>query len=128
MNRSLSILLAFAAIAVGALLFGWKGAILGLSGIVFALLLQFSQLMRVMRTAQNAPMGHVSSALMLQSRLHEGMKLLDLVKMCGSLGVKSGEGTYRWTDAGGDAVDVVMESGKVVRWTLIRAQGDSPAA
>lgn len=121
MNRLAGIVLAIAAIVAGAVFFGWKGAILGLSCVVFFLLLQFSQLMRVMRTAQNSPLGHVASAVMLQSRLHPGMKLLDLIRMCRSLGVKVAPDTYRWTDAGGDAVDVVMERGMVARWTLIRA-------
>ncbi|MBB3283654.1 hypothetical protein [Mitsuaria sp. BK037] len=137
MNRLAGILLALAAIVAGSVFFGWKGAILGLSCIVFFLLLQFSQLMRVMRTAQNAPLGHVASAVMLHSKLHAGMKLLDLIRMCGSLGVKVDPNTYRWTDAGGDAVDVVLERSLVTRWTLIRAAdaqahtgapSDTPAA
>ncbi|OWQ86216.1 hypothetical protein CDN99_20485 [Roseateles aquatilis] len=123
MNRLVGILLAIAAIVAGGAFFGWKGAILGLSCVVFYLLLQFTQLMKVMRTANDAPMGHVSSALMLQSRLHPGMKLIELIKLCRSLGVKSGENTYRWTDAGGDAVDIVMERGVVASWQLVRAPG-----
>ncbi len=135
MNRLAGIVLALAAIAAGTFFFGWKGAILGLSCVVFFLLLQFSQLMRVMRTAQNSPLGHVASAVMLQSKLQAGMKLIDLIRMCRSLGVKVDTDTYRWTDAGGDAVDVVMARGVVARWTLIRAQeapapspADTPAA
>lgn len=124
MNRNIGIALAIAAMAAGISFFGWKGAILALSGITFWLLLQFTQLLRVMRTANQSPMGHVSSAIMLQSRLHPGMKLLDLIKMCRSLGVKVGDDTYRWTDAGGDAVDVVLIKGKVSRWSLIRATGE----
>ncbi|OWQ46453.1 hypothetical protein CDL60_13325 [Roseateles noduli] len=135
MNRLVGILLAIAAIVVGTYYFGWKGAILGTSAVIFYLLLQFSQLMRVMRTAQKSPLGHVSSAIMLNSKLHAGMKLIDLIRMCKSLGVKVQENTYRWTDTGGDAVDVVMENSVVARWTLIRAQepestapADTPAA
>ncbi|WAC73944.1 hypothetical protein OU995_04195 [Roseateles sp. SL47] len=121
MNRWFGIGLAVAALVIGVQLFGWKGAILALSVIVFWLLLQFSQLMRVMRTANESPLGHVSSALMLQSRLHPGMTLVQLIKLCRSLGVKVGPDTYRWADTGGDAVEVVLEGGKVTRWTLIRA-------
>ncbi len=130
MNRLVGILLAIAAIVAGTAFFGWKGAILGTSAVIFYLLLQFSQLMRVMRTAQNSPLGHVSSAIMLNAKLHAGMKLIDLIRMCKSLGVKVDKQTYRWTDTGGDAVDVVMERGVVARWTLIRAQApaaDAPA-
>ncbi|SEK81850.1 hypothetical protein SAMN05216359_103202 [Roseateles sp. YR242] len=122
MNRWFGIALAVAAMAVGIQLFGWKGAILALSVIVFWLLLQFSQLMRIMRTANEAPLGHVSSALMLQSRLQAGMTLVQLIKLCRSLGVKVAPETYRWADTGGDAVEVVMARGKVVSWTLFRAE------
>lgn len=123
MNRTFGILLALAAVVAGVSLYGWKGAILALSVVVFWLLLQFSQLMRVMRTANGSPLGHVSSAIMLQSRLQPGMKLVALIKLARSLGVKVGPDTYRWTDAGGDAVDIVLEKGVVTRWTLTR--GDS---
>lgn len=128
MNRLVGILLALAAIVAGTYFFGWKGAVLGTSCVIFYLLMQFSQLMRVMRTAQSSPVGHVSSAIMLNSKLHAGMKLIDLIRMCKSLGIKVEENTYRWTDTGGDAVDVVMERGVVARWTLIRAQEPESAA
>jgi hypothetical protein len=124
MNRWFGIALAVAAVVIGVLAFGWKGAILALSLIVFWLLLQFSQLMKVMRTANESPLGHVSSALMLQSRLHPGMTLVQLIRLCRSLGVKVAPDTYRWADTGGDAVEVVLKAGKVTHWTLIRAQGD----
>ncbi|MBB3194859.1 hypothetical protein [Roseateles terrae] len=125
MNRWFGIALAVAAVVIGVLAFGWKGAILALSLIVFWLLLQFSQLMKVMRTANESPLGHVSSALMLQSRLHPGMTLVQLIRLCRSLGVKVAPDTYRWADTGGDAVEVVLKGGKVTHWTLIRAQGDA---
>ena len=128
MNRLVGLLLALAAIVGGTYFFGWKGAVLGTSAVIFYLLLQFSQLMRVMRTAQNSPLGHVSSAVMLNAKLHAGMKLIDLIRLCKSLGVKVEENTYRWTDTGGDAVDVVMERGAVARWALIRAQAPASAA
>ncbi|ALV04749.1 hypothetical protein [Roseateles depolymerans] len=124
MNRWFGVALAVAAVAIGIALYGWKGAILALSLIVFWLLLQFSQLMKVMRTANESPLGHVSSALMLQSRLHPGMTLVQLIRLCRSLGVKVAPDTYRWADAGGDAVEVVLKAGKVTHWTLIRAQDD----
>ncbi len=124
MNRWFGVALAVAAVAIGIALYGWKGAILALSLIVFWLLLQFSQLMKVMRTANESPLGHVSSALMLQSRLHPGMTLVQLIRLCRSLGVKVAPDTYRWADSGGDAVEVVLKAGKVTHWTLIRAQDD----
>ncbi len=124
MNKYFGIVLTLAAFVAGTAFFGWKGAIVALSGVVFYLLLQFTQLMKVMRTANESPLGHVSSALMLQSRLHPGMTLVQLIRLCRSLGVKVAPDTYRWTDTGGDAVEVVLQGGKVTHWTLIRAQGD----
>lgn len=129
MNKLIGLALFAAAFVAGATFFGWQGVILAFSGVILYLLLQFTQLMRVMRTANEAPMGHVSSAIMLQSRLHAGMKLIDLIKLCKSLGVKVADDTYRWTDAGGDAVDVVLHKSVVVRWSLVRATAsDAPAA
>ncbi len=127
MNKYFGIVLTLAAFVAGTAFFGWKGAIVALSGVVFYLLLQFTQLMKVMRTANESPLGHVSSAVMLQSRLHAGMKLVDLIKLTRSLGEKVAPETYRWTDAGGDAVDVVMARSLVVSWTLLR-NGTPPAA
>ncbi|MET0208224.1 MAG: hypothetical protein ABW220_04235 [Burkholderiaceae bacterium] len=128
MNKTIGIALTLAALLAGTAFFGWKGAILALSGVVFYLLMQFSQLMRVMRTANESPLGHVSSAVMLQSRLHAGMKLIDLIKMTRSLGVKVADDTFRWTDQGGDAVDIVMIKSVVVSWTLVRAPGSETEA
>ena len=123
MNRWFGIALAVAAVVIGVLAFGWKGAILALSLIVFWLLLQMSRLMRLMRVAGAAPMGSVTNAVMLSSKLHAGMKLVDLIKLTGSLGVKAGEETFVWREAGGDAVEVVLRKGKLAEWRLVRADG-----
>ena len=95
MNRWIGMALGLAALLVGGWAWGWKGVILGLSVLMFGLLLQFTQLMRVMRRANESPLGHVDSAVMLQARLKPGMKLLDLLKLTHSLGVKCGEDCYR---------------------------------
>jgi hypothetical protein len=52
-------LLATAAVAVGAWQWGWRGALLGLTVVVFWLLLQFSRSLRVLREAGAAPKGSV---------------------------------------------------------------------
>lgn len=121
MNRWVGMALGLAALLVGGWAWGWKGVILGLSVLMFGLLLQFTQLMRVMRRAHESPLGHVDSAVMLQARLKPGMKLLDLLKLTHSLGVKCGEDRYRWTDAGGDAVEIQLHQGAVASWELQRA-------
>lgn len=115
--------LVLAALVAGGLLLGWQGVIFAMTGIVFWLLLQISRLMRVMKTAGAAPLGSVGNAVMLSAKLHAGMKLVDLITLTGSLGVKQAPETYRWQDAGGDAVEVVLRKGRLVEWRLVRADG-----
>ena len=125
MNPWIGVGLALAALLLGGLLLGWQGAIFATTGIVFWLLLQISRLMRVMKTAGAAPLGSVANAVMLASKLHAGMQLVDLIKLAGSLGVKQAPETFVWRDAGGDAVEVVLKKGKLAEWRLIRADGSS---
>lgn len=121
MNPWIGLALALAALLAGGAFFGWQGIVFATTGIVFWLLLQMSRLMRLMQKAGAAPLGAVASAVMLNSRLHAGMKLVDLIKLAGSLGQKQAEDTYVWRDVGGDAVEVVLKKGKLVEWRLIRA-------
>lgn len=125
MNPWAGAALALLALVVGGALLGWQGVIFAMTGIVFWLLLQMSRLMRVMKVAGAAPMGSVANAVMLAAQLHEGMKLVDLIARAGSLGLKQAPETYRWRDAGGDAVEVVLRKGKLAEWRLIRA-ADAP--
>jgi hypothetical protein len=113
--------LALAALLGGGLLLGWQGAIFATTGIVFWLLLQMSRLMRVMKMAGAAPMGSVANAVMLSAKLHAGMKLVDLITLTGSLGVKQAPETFVWRDVGGDTVQVKLVKGKLVEWQLVRA-------
>jgi hypothetical protein len=113
--------LALAALVAGGVLLGWQGVIFAMTGIVFWLLLQMSRLMRLMKQAGAAPMGSVANAVMLSSKLHTGMKLVDLITLTGSLGVKQAPETFRWQDAGGDAVEAVLRKGRLAEWRLIRA-------
>jgi hypothetical protein len=121
MNPWVGVALALAALILGGLLLGWQGAIFATTGIVFWLLLQVSRLMRVMKQAGAAPMGSVANAVMLNSKLHVGMKLVDLIGLTGSLGLKQAPETFVWRDAGGDTVEVKLVKGKLVEWRLVRA-------
>ena len=119
--------LAAAALAVGWLSYGWRGVVLALTVIVFWLLLQFSRTLRLLRSAGQAPLGHVDSALMLQSRLRAGMRLPAVIGLTRSLGRKVHEEpeTFAWRDTGGDEVEIEFIGGRCTRWTLRRAD---PAA
>jgi hypothetical protein len=129
-------ILAVAAVAAGYVGYGWPGVLLAVSVVVFWLLLQFSRALRLMRTAAQQPMGSVKSALMLQTRMHSGLRLADVMKMTGSFGVPlrplrgtaTSEGTesYVWTDSGGDALQITLQAGKVTAWKLQRSPA-SPA-
>jgi hypothetical protein len=121
MNPWVGVALALAALILGGLLLGWQGAIFATTGIVFWLLLQVSRLMRVMKQAGAAPMGSVANAVMLNSKLHVGMKLVDLIGLTGSLGLKQAPEIFVWRDAGGDTVEVKLVKGKLAEWRLVRA-------
>ncbi|NBW47627.1 MAG: hypothetical protein EBR46_05775 [Betaproteobacteria bacterium] len=78
--------LAVAAIAIGYMQYGWPGVFLAFTVIVFWLLLQFSRALRVMRAAATNPVASVDSALMAQTRIHPGMKMLQVLRETRSLG------------------------------------------
>lgn len=129
MNTWIGSALALAALISGGLLYGWKGVILALTIVVFWLLLQFAKLMRIMRMASDAPVGHIESAVMLNAKLQAGMKLIELLPLTRSLGRKLSDApeTYGWIDPGGIQVEVVMAGGKVQSWSLVRPESFSDA-
>jgi hypothetical protein len=114
--------LAVAALAAGFLSYGWRGLVLALSVIVFWLLLQFSRTMRVLRNAAGSPVGHVASAVTLQSKLQVGAPLSAVIGLARSLGrkVRDEPQTFAWRDAGGVEVEVEFERGRCRRWVLNR--------
>ncbi len=131
MNAKLGWVLAVLAVALGYVQFAWPGVALALSGVVFWLLLQFTRALRAMRAAGGAPVGVVASAVMLQARLQKGQRLMDVIQLTRSLGLKLGDEpeTYRWQDPSDAAVTVVFQGGRVTEWTFTRpaeAAGDAP--
>jgi hypothetical protein len=115
--------LAVAAVAAGYVAYGWKGVALAVTLVVFWLLLQFSRAVRTMRQAAGRPVGTIDNAVMFNARLKPGLRLLDILPMTGSLGEKLADDpeTFRWQDAGGDAVRVELRGGCVSAWQLERA-------
>lgn len=133
MNRKLGLALALAAFVVGGWLYGWQGVVLAMSMVIFWLLLQFTQVMRVMRMATQRPIGLVPSAVMLQAKLHAGMKMGDVIMLTRSLGQElpveaQGEVRYRWADPGGNAVEVTVGEGRVRAWQFTRSEASQEAA
>jgi hypothetical protein len=108
--------------------YGWRGALVAFSAIVFWLLLQFNRSVRVMKNAAGAPVGHVASAVMLNARLRPGMTLLEVIALTRSLGLKlDAEGhAWAWQDEGGSRVVLHFSSGRLARHALERpAQADA---
>ena len=115
--------LAIAAVVAGYWSYGWPGLALALTAIVFWLLLQFSRAMRVMRKAGNAPLGQVGSAVMLNAKLRPGMTMLEILPLTGSLGAVVGDAadeSFRWRDAGGASVRLLLKNGRLESWQLER--------
>ena len=129
MNPWVGWALAALAIAVGYAQYGWRGVVLGVTVVVFWLLLQFGKAMRVMRTAAAAPVGVVGSAVMLHAKLRRGMRLIEILPLTRSLGRKVADDpeTFEWRDASGAAVRVQLQRGRCTDWTLSRADGEAPA-
>ncbi len=123
MSPLLGWVLAAMAVAAGYAGDGWRGVVLALSVVVFWLLLQFSRALRVMRRAAARPLGTVDSAVMLSARLQPGMKLMQVLALTRSLGLKAAGAseTWIWTDAGGDIVRVELRAGRIARVSLVRA-------
>ena len=105
---------------------GWQGSALGVTLVVFWLLLQFSRALRALRKAGGAPVGSVPSAVMLHSRLREGMTLVQVLSLTGSLGERvtppqeGAEESWCWRDDGAVVVTVGLRSGRVRHWALHR--------
>jgi len=122
--------LAALALAVGYASYGWRGVVLGVSAVVFWLLLQFSRSLRVMRDAAGRPVGSIDNAVMLHARLRPGMRLLEILPLTRSLGRKVADEpeTFVWTDAGGDRVRVELHKGRCTAFALERADAAEAAA
>ena len=122
MSATLGWALAAAAVVAGYFGYGWPGVALALSVIVFWLLLQFSRALRVMRLAAKAPVGHVPSAVMLHSKLHAGMPMMEVVKLTRSLGRKLRDEpeTFSWCDESAAEVEIEFDGGRCRNWRLTR--------
>ena len=125
--------LAVAAIAVGYTQYGWPGVFLAFTIIVFWLLLQFSRALRVMRAAATRPAGLVDSAFMAHTRIHQGMKMLQVLRETRSLGKRlphpspGAQESWEWRDSGGDGLVVDFVRGRCVGAALVRAPAEGPS-
>jgi hypothetical protein len=119
--------LVLAAVAAGYIGWGWPGVVLGVTVVVFWLLLQVSRSLRVMKNAAGKPVGRVDSAVMLHSRLKAGMTLLQVLQITRSLGTRISETPERWGwgDASGARLQLEFDAGKLRHWTLQRDEPET---
>ena len=108
--------------------FQWAGIALAVGGVVMWILLHFTRMVTILKKAANRPIGHVSSAVMLNAKLHKGATLMHVIAMTKALGALQSEKDtqpeiYRWTDASESHVTATFVGGKLSDWTL-----ESPAA
>ena len=137
MNPWVGWALAVLAVAAGYAGWGLRGVALAITVIVFWLLLQFGRLLRALRLAGRAPVGHVASAVMLHSRLRPGMRLMDIIALARSLGQRldadgvPGSGSdgladagpvehFGWEDGSGARVRATLVNGRLSTWSLER--------
>ena len=128
MNPWMGWALAVGLVAVGWMKYGWPGVAMAVTVVVFWLLLQFNRAVKVMKNAADAPVGFVPSAVMMNAKLKRGMTLMQVVTMTKSLGRRTAESpeTWAWTDEGNSTVSLVMDNGKLDRWTLVRPEEIRP--
>ena len=130
MSPALFWLTAASLAAAGWRFYGWPGVALVASVTVFALLLQLTRALRVMRVAADRPLGRVASAVMFQAGLRARMTMLQVVARTGTLGRSTGNGDgtddWIWCDDGGSCVELHFEHGRLVRWRLQRPDASAP--
>jgi hypothetical protein len=89
------------------------------------ILLHFTRMVTVLSRASNRPVGHVSSAVMLNAKLKKGVNLMHVIAMTKSLGVRLSEENaqpeiFKWTDSGDSFVICTFKAGKLQTWDMTR--------
>jgi len=89
--------------------------------------LHFTRMVTVLSRASNRPVGHVSSAVMLNAKLKKGVNLMHVIAMTKSLGVRLSEENaqpeiFKWTDSGDSFVICTFKAGKLQTWDMTRPQ------
>ncbi len=106
--------------------YGWPGLALAAGGLVMWVLLNMTRMLKVLQRAAERPVGTVASAVMLHSRLSQGMTLLQVLALTRALGQRLGEAgatseSYEWVDDARATVRCTFDHGKLTHWDLIRS-------
>ena len=104
---------------------GWQGIALAVTGFVMWLLMHFTNVVVVMRRARNNPVGYVSSVIMLNARLKEGMTHLHVVGLTRSLGERLSPAdeepeVFLWKDSSDNRLTATFVGGKLQGWDFKR--------
>ena len=91
----------------------------------FWLLQHTSRLLLSLQRAADQPMGTVLNAVMFHAQLHNGLRLLQVLSLAGSLGrLDSPQGqqpeVFVWRDEAGDEVQCSFQEGRLMDWVLSR--------
>jgi hypothetical protein len=130
-----SVLVLVAAVALGALAWRageWQGILVLFSGLMLWVMLHITRMLTVMKRAADRPLGYVGSAVMLNSKLRNGLTLLHVVGLTRSIGQRVSDENaqpeiFRWSDPGNSHVTAEFEDGRLRRWRLERPQEDLSA-
>ena len=131
--RNMAVVLGLTVLLYGSFrAFGWWGFSLVSSGIVFWLLQLSTRLMQTMERATGQPVGTVANAVMFHAKLHDGLRLLNVIELAASLGqrIDNEDKTtdiFEWRDASGDSVQCHFLEGRLQQWSLARSNAN-PAA
>ena len=105
----------------------WPGVAVSTGAVVMWILLHFTRMVTVLSRASNRPVGHVSSAVMLNAKLKKGVNLMHVIAMTKSLGVRLSEENaqpevFKWADSGDSFVVCTFKAGKLQAWDMTRPQ------
>ena len=103
----------------------WPGVAVSTGAVVMWILLHFTRMVTVLSRASNRPVGHVSSAVMLNAKLKKGATLMHVIAMTRALGqLQSPKDEqpeiFTWTDASESTVTCTFVGGKLTDWQLHR--------
>ena len=115
--------LLFPALALGLMFAAWRsyggqGLLLATLMISFWVLLHFTQLIRVLRTAASRPMGQVADLSPVLRRLRLGQSLSDVVRLTRSLGLRVNAAeeeasVLSWSDEAGHTLSATFVHGRL---------------
>lgn len=98
--------------------YSWPGLALAASMLSFWVLLQFTRLMRLLRTVADRPLAQVPDARALQPKLDKGMAMGEVLRLTGCLGRRRSPEdtqpeTFEWSDDQGFALLATFKNGRL---------------